>query len=272
MKRLHLNPVPIAWKGFFGRIALSFVSASALAFLFLVSIALRDDRITPKETLAAGSLFAAAFIAFFILSLRSVFSRGTIGAALALCAAIGILIYAFIPRGFALPERLFWVGQYHLEVLDIEPDTVIELFWAYRSDGLPKSADNLESPRPLSDLSYADLKKTDSWNLNESGVLSTNRKGAALDYAKLGLHTTLPVLAFRSVGSGDALLRLEANGEKIFTSIDHTFADSTAMFPTFEPTLTLYLTRAVEILALILAQFPVFAALVSAIERKRNPI
>lgn len=267
-----MNPVSMTWQGFFGRIALSFVSASALAFLFFITTALRDDRITTKETRAASLLFAAAFIAFFILSLRSVFSRGMIGAALALSAAIGVLIYAFIPNGFTLPERLFWVGQYHLEVLDLEPDTVIELFWAYRSDGLPKGADGLESPRALSDLSYADFKKSDGWNLNESGVLVTGQKGATLDYAKLGLHTTIPVLAFRSVGSGDAFLRLEANGEKIFASIDHTFADSTAMFPTFEPTLRLYLTRAVEVSALLLAQFPVFAALVSAIERKRNLI
>ena len=262
----------MTWKGFFGRIALSLVGATALPFLFLVTTALRDDRITPKETLASGLLFAAAVFGFLFLSVRSEFSESAIRAALALCAAIGILIYAFIPSGFALPERLFWVGKYHLEVLDIEPETVIELFWAFRSDGLPKSADDLESPRPLSDLSYADFKKSDDWNLDESGILVTDQKGATLDYAKLGLHTTLPVLAFRSVGSGDALLRLEANGEKIFASIDHTFADSTAMFPTFEPTLTLYLTRAVEILALILAQFPFFAALVSAIERKRNTV
>lgn len=259
-------------KGVLGRIALSLVSALSLTFLFLITAALRDDRVTSKETLVVAALFAAAFAACLFLAFRTDYPSGGIWAALALCAAFGILIYAFFPSGFALPERVYWVGKYHLEVLDIEPETDLELFWAYRSDGIPKGDADLETPRPLSDLSYGDFIQSDGWRLNDSGILLTDQKGASLDFAHRGLHTTLPVMAFRSVGSGDALVRLEANGEKIFASIDHTFADATAIFPTFEPTLTLYLTRTFEVLALILTQFPFFAALVSAIERKRNAV
>lgn len=260
----------MTWKGVFGRIALSLISAGSLAFLFLITVALRDDRVTSKESLVAVALFAAAFAVCLFLAFRTDYPSGGIRAALALCAAFGILIYAFFPSGFALPERLYWVGKVRLEVLDIEPETDLELFWAYRSDGLPKSADDIETPRPLSDLSYADFVQSEDWRLNENDILTTNQKGASLDYANHGLHASLPVLAFRSVGNGDALLRLDANGEKIFATIDHTFVDSTAMFPTFEPTLTLYGTRAAEVLALLLIQFPFFAALVGAVERKRK--
>ena len=243
------------------RVGVSFLAALGAALLFLIVVALRDERIGGREILFAAAGFVGVFaVSMFLLRNVDIAAKENVIAACAAAAvALGVMIFRLIP----LPAQLFLLTDVRAEVLDLEPGTEIELYWAYWSDGISK--DGEDTPRSLRDISYHDFSATGSWTVSEAGILRTDEKGAAL-----GLHAGFPVLSFRTIG-GDALIFMRQNGKRSFYSINGNFTAPTPVFGRHALRLHRVAAFSAETIAIGSVLFPILAALTVRLFQKKSP-
>lgn len=256
---------PSAIRRLSNRVIFPLLAGLATAFLFLIVVALRDERISRKETIFAFIGGASALGISFLLLRNVNFVSKSVALAAGCAVAIAIAGVGFKP--LPLPAQLFFLSGVQTQILDLEPDTEVELYWTYWSDGEAKDEDNLDTPRSLKDIGYGEFRQVKNWSFNDQGILRTDEKGAALDFLSEGLHSAFPVLNFRTSG-GDALIYFVMNGRKSFFSIDGDFLDAT---PTFvRPNLRLHRAFAflTETAAIGFTLFPVLAALFGRFLRK----
>ena len=247
------------------RVGISFLAALGAALLFLIVVALRDERIGGREILFAAAGFVGVFaVSMFLLRNVDIAAKeNAIAASGAVAVALGVMIFRLIP----LPAQLFLLTGVQAEILDLEPETEIELYWAYWSDGISK--DGEDTPRSLRDISYNDFSATGSWTVSEAGILRTDEKGAALRFLNLGPHDGFPVLSFRTIG-GDALIVLRQNGKRSFYSINGNFTDPTPVFGRHALRLHRVAAFSAETIAIGSVLFPILAALTVRLFQKNS--
>ncbi len=245
---------------------ISFLAALGAALLFLILVALRDERISGRESLFAAVGFVGVFaLSMFLLRTVDIAAKENVIAACAAAAiAFGVMIFRLIP----LPAQLFLLTDVRAEVLDLESGTEIELYWAYWSDGISKVGE--DTPRSLRDISYHDFSATGSWTVSEAGILRSDEKGAALRFLNLGLHAGFPVLSFRTIG-GDALIFMRQNGTRSFYSINGNFTDPTPVFGRHALRLHRVAAFSAEMAAIGFVLFPILAALTVRLFQKKSP-
>lgn len=230
-----------------------FASLSTV-FLYLTVVALRDERISRRETIFSGALFAIIFLASIFLNRLEQRSRlasnRSIKFELALDAIILAMVGLFV---LPLPARLYYISSLETELLIAEDGAHVELFWAYWTNDDTIAGNVTDAPRPLDDIGYGDFLTSGDVRTDEDGVLILENEGAKLTFRNTGLHCGLPTLAFRAQG-GDAMVYIRANGKNIFRGINSDFNDPTPIPTLSSDAKTDLLTR----LAFLLAQWAVF--------------
>lgn len=249
------------------KITLALVSSISVVFQFLILFAIRDERVTRTEWLLSSGLFLISFTFFFWLCLKTIYTPTVTGTCLLLSTvlAFGVLVFKMLP----FPDRIFLITEVRAEILDLEPNTEVELFWAYWSDGEKKVDSDEDTPRQIRDMSYSDFDKNSDWRLNNQGILATSEKGAVLDLSRAGLHNGSPVLCFIASG-GDALIYLRFNGEKMFYSLNSSYSEPTPIYRDIDVQVQTRVTHISEFLSLIILLFPIVSFFICQLLRNTD--
>lgn len=137
------------------------------------------------------------------------------------CFALFWLLFAQVIREDLYPafSSSLTGGKETFQIISADPDTTIQLVWAYEAAVTRSQRMDIENYRRIRDLSFKSIRADESWSVTEEGYLSSGTAGSAFTYTYPKYTRNVFVFCLRASG-GNAIVRHDFPGGHTFYRIE----------------------------------------------------
>ncbi len=136
-----------------------------------------------------------------------------------------LIFFQLIPGNVypAVSSAIF--GGESFQIISTDPDTMVQLTWAYEASVPRARREKLEDYQHVRDISFKRLDRDENWSLSAEGYPQAGEAGARLRFSYPKFTKNVFVFCFKTTG-GNAILRHDYPGGHSFYRIEGENADT----------------------------------------------